>query len=162
MVRVSHNEMYILTINHFPYLLQTAVQILFVGHGHWICTSYSKASSVCIYDSLPPGKELPCDVQIQIARMVELQKMMLFQLNAVNAQKQSGAKDCGVFALANVFHLANGDKVCRINFDQRKMREDVVQCCTKGKFSAFPSSKSSVQRTSSKKVFLQLHVLTTT
>ncbi len=46
---------------------------------------------------------------------VELQKMMLFQLNAVNAQKQSGAKDCGVFALANVFHLANGDKVCRIN-----------------------------------------------
>ncbi len=62
--------------------------------------------------------------------MVELQKMMLFQLNAVNPQKQSGAKYCGVFALANVFHLANGDKVCRSNFDQREMREDVVQCFT--------------------------------
>ncbi len=64
---------------------------------------------------------------------------------------------CGVFTLANTFHLANGDKVCRINFDQRKMREHVVQCYTKGKFSAFPCSKFSIQRTTSKKVLLQLH-----
>ena len=64
--------MCILTINHFPYLLQTAVQTLFVGHGHWICTSCSKASGVCIYDSLPPGKELPSDVQIQNKELTAL------------------------------------------------------------------------------------------
>ena len=62
----------------------------------------------------------------------------VISIECCNAQKQSGAKDCGVFALANAFHLANGDKVCRSNFDQRKMREHVVQCFTKGKFSAFP------------------------
>ena len=54
---------------YFPSIfVHTAVQIVFVGHGHWICTSYTEADGVCIYDSLP-GEDLPCDIQIQIARL---------------------------------------------------------------------------------------------
>ena len=143
---------------YFPSIfVHTAVQIIFVGHGHWICTSYTEADGLCIYDSLP-GEDLPCDIQIQIARLyggVAIDGVI--SIDCCITQKQIGAKDCGVFALANAFHFAHGDDISRTNFDQCKMRSHVVKCFMEEKLAPFPLSKLTVPRTNFKTVCLQLY-----
>lgn len=49
-------------------IFSVAVQILFSGDGHWLCSSYSDIHGVCIYDSFP-SESLPSEIEIQVARI---------------------------------------------------------------------------------------------
>ena len=53
-------------------------------------------------------------------------------------QQQKGGRDCGVFAIAFVFHAAMGDNVSGLQFDQLKMRHNLMKCLRKQKFTPFP------------------------
>ncbi len=86
MARVSHNEMCILTINHFPYLLQTAskyVYLVVMAIGFVLCTVKQVVSASTTVSLLVKS----CLVMLFRFKlreyMVELQMMMFFQLNAV-------------------------------------------------------------------------------
>ena len=40
----------------------------------------------------------------------------------VRAQQQTGGADCGVIAIATAFHVAQGDVITDIHFEQKLMR----------------------------------------
>ena len=43
-------------------------------------------------------------------------------------QQQKGGSGCGVFAIAFVFHAAMGDNASGLQFDQLKMRRNLMKC----------------------------------
>ena len=54
------------------------------------------------------------------------------------AQTQQGGVDCGLFAIAFAYELADGNDPSDVSFDQGKMRQHLVQCLEKGRLEAFP------------------------
>ncbi len=54
-------------------------------------------------------------------------------------QWQSGASDCGVFAIAFAYHVARWDDVGDMEFDQGKMRSHLSNCFSNKKLLPFPS-----------------------
>ena len=45
--------------------------------------------------------------------------------------------DCGLFAIAFAYELANGNDPLEVSFDQRKMHQHLVHCLEKGRLEAF-------------------------
>ena len=60
-------------------------------------------------------------------------------ITVVNSQKQEGASECGLFALANATAIAFGLDSSNINFNQAAMRAHLVQCFKEGKMALFPT-----------------------
>lgn len=78
-----------------------AVQILFSGDGHWVCTSFSDTTGVCIYDSFPEEK-IASDLKVQIGKIygqVDLENDGIL-ISRIGVQRQTSLTACGVFALA--------------------------------------------------------------
>ena len=63
-----------------------------------------------------------------------------------SAQRQIGAEDCGVFALAFIVELLNGGDPAEIIYDQRRMRQHLQQCMTTGTWTVFPRSTTKSQQ----------------
>ena len=57
-------------------------------------------------------------------------------------QEQSGASDCGLFAIATATAICNGQDHCMLEFDQFLMRK---QCFQKGAVLPFPSKHLSLK-----------------
>ena len=53
-------------------------------------------------------------------------------------QKQVGAHDCGLFAIANAVEILTNHHVENVIFDQTKMRNHLVTCFEEGKLTPFP------------------------
>ena len=53
-------------------------------------------------------------------------------------QQQKGIADCGLFAVAFAVHLAFGDDVSRLTFDQFKIRQHLIKCFQKKEMQPFP------------------------
>lgn len=60
----------------------------------------------------------------------------------MNVGKQTGATDCGLFALANLTCLVLGLDPVRITYYQQEMREHLVGCFEKRIISPFPIAKT--------------------
>ena len=98
--------------------LYTAVQIMFVKERrHWITTSLTD-NEVRLYDSCYNGR---------LSSSVELQIMQLYQQAVTDAglvvtvfpiQQQRGTNNCGLLSIAAAVHVANGDDVGSITFDE--------------------------------------------
>jgi Ulp1 family protease len=58
----------------------------------------------------------------------------------VNVQKQSGIKDCGLFAIAMSTALLFNIDVTAVYFHQLEMRQHLHACFKTGLMSPFPSS----------------------
>ena len=56
-------------------------------------------------------------------------------------QQQRGLVDCGVFAIAFAVHLALGDDVTRLNFNQGQMRKHLLKCFQEKVMTPFPQTK---------------------
>ena len=99
------------------YPLQNGLQstILLVGKLKW-------KSSNADYDSLL--LKYPSSLTTQVAAITQL----YFTMHHVNVQMQSGASDCGLFAIA----------VATV-FDQKKMTMHLQSCFENGKMSNFPA-----------------------
>ena len=58
-------------------------------------------------------------------------------VNEMSVQQQENSYDCGLFAIAFAFHLAQGDEPSALNFDCKKLRQHLVECFEK-EISPFP------------------------
>lgn len=53
-------------------------------------------------------------------------------------QKQRGSNDCGCFAIAFAYHMARGDEMENIEFNQGKLRTHLSNCFKNKKLLPFP------------------------
>ena len=61
----------------------------------------------------------------------------------VRAQQRTGGADCGVFAIATAIHVAQGDVITNIHFEQKLMRAHLITCLEENKFTRFPTTSLS-------------------
>ena len=67
----------------------------------------------------------------------------LLLLNCRLLKHSKGGVDCGLFASAFAYELADGNNPSDIFFDQGKMRQHLVQCLENGCLEAFPRQLNS-------------------
>lgn len=63
-----------------------------------------------------------------------------------SVQKQNGATDCGVFALANLVEVLCGGDPRKAKFDQKRMREHLFKCLSQQIWELFPKQAEAVQK----------------
>ena len=56
-------------------------------------------------------------------------------------QRQSGCDDCGLFAIASVYELCQGEDPTILKFNQFQMRSHLLSCYFNEYISAFPSTE---------------------
>ena len=66
----------------------------------------------------------------------------MIKFRRVAVQKQDGGQDCGLFAIAFAFTLANGLQPHNLSFAQSKMRPHLAQCLKRGYFTDFPITRT--------------------
>lgn len=126
----------------------SALQILFVDERHhWILSSLH-GSDVIIYDS---SSSLPLTPSVE-QQLFQLYGLLMpngssdLLVTSAPVQQQRGSCDCGVFTIANAFHIASGNDLEYTTFDQTKMRSHLIQCFEERLLSPFPSSSEPVIR----------------
>ena len=55
-------------------------------------------------------------------------------------QKQKGSSDCGLFALAFITSICNGQDPTDLAYDQSAMRSHLLKCIEQGQMTPFPSA----------------------
>ena len=56
----------------------------------------------------------------------------------VGTQRQTGAQDCGLFAIAFAISIAFGQDPAKTTYDQSGMREHLIRCFNKKAIQVFP------------------------
>ena len=70
-------------------------------------------------------------------------------VHRVAVQRQIGTSDCGAFAIAFTLHIALGQYLELVVFNQRSLRKHLVHCFTESRLTEFPfTTKKSVPRVS--------------
>lgn len=107
------------------------VQIVCIRGNHWICLSTMRCqpSTVYVYDSLH-GK-LDAHTKKVVADLMQSKENQI-EVRYADVQRQSGASDCGLFALAFATTLYFGDNPETISYTQSAMREHLLPCIEKG------------------------------
>ena len=67
-------------------------------------------------------------------------------INTMNVQMQVGGSDCGLFALAFITAVLNGQDPTFLYFDQEKMRQHLCECLEKCTPLPFPTIKLQKRR----------------
>ena len=112
---------------------------------HWIATLFTD-NEVRLYDGCYNGRLSPS---------VELQIVQLYQQAVTDTglvvtvtpfqQQQSESNNCGLFCIAAAVHVAEGEDVCSISFDETKLRSHLITCFEQGKLSCFPTGEDPVE-----------------
>ena len=93
---------------------------------------------------LAAGYELPNNISEStkdlLAQLIHTNQPF-FIVDIANVNRQSGAKDCGLFAIAYVTSLAFQQNPSLCVFEQNKMRQHLKMCFEKGKLVPFPVIK---------------------
>ena len=111
---------------------------------HWICTSRRGGSIVHVMDSLGLFMSLNLFTVLQIAKIYSLPKSQsVLQIHKMSVQQQHGTLDCGLFAIAYAVEVCLGRKPQCASFIQKKMREHLFACLTKGMLTPFPITSNS-------------------
>ena len=113
------------------------VQILYTGIGHWVTVSTigTVHPTVSIYDSLYSSAGTA--LLSQIAGILSTKEAEI-TLKFMDVPVQSGASDCGVYAIAFATALAQGKHPECYVFSQHKMRAHLRRCLISGKMEIFP------------------------
>lgn len=141
--------MYTHCIINFVLLLHAAVQILYTGSVHWVATAYTDGI-VYLCDSLRdprPKHDLRSSVEIQLAMIYRNAiKDKELAVTSLSVQQQRRGSDCGLFAIAFAYHMARGDDVTKIQFNQSQMRQHLLKCFEDQKLSPFPLAQANSKR----------------
>ena len=115
------------------------VQVIQVNNDHWLALSTvgCQPSEIRVFDSL--GGRLPQNRMKLVADLLQSKEKEL-TIEYVHVQRQRGGSDCGLFALAFITSVCNGEDPAKHLYDQAAMRKHLVQCIEKGRMSPFPSS----------------------
>lgn len=117
------------------------VQILHNGVNHWltISTIGVQHPDVEVYDS--KYRVISTNVKEQIASLLFTNEPEIV-LKYKDSQIQSGAADCGLFAIASATALVLGKQPGEFFIDQSKMRSHLLQCFENRKMLMFPTKKA--------------------
>ena len=75
--------------------------------------------------------------------MIEEDDDRVLYVNVPNIQQQTGADDCGLFAIAFAIHAAAHGNCCpEVNFNQAEMRSHLKKCFSKKQLLPFPTKES--------------------
>ena len=110
---------------------------------HWVVISNINCSKdeINYYDSLFYGK-IRDHVKMQICNIFKCNGKEL-TVNVKACKQQTNGDDCGVFAVANLFHILTGADIDRTNIQDDKMRYHLLQCIKSGHFKEFDKSNNS-------------------
>lgn len=126
----------------------TALQLLFdTSRHHWFLSSLEEGD-VRIYDSFS-STTLSLDMEEQLLQLygsTMTRKSIGLCVSSMSVQQQRGSCDCGVFAIAYAFHIAAGDNIADLAFDQVKMRSHLRQCFENKAVLPFPTTRRAVKR----------------
>lgn len=114
------------------------VQILHVYGSHWLTVSNigCPPGQINVYDSIP-NCELYSRSKCQISTILHSKKTKI-DVAFMDVQMQSGASDCGLFALAFAMSLCAGDNPSQVQYVQHSMRDHLLACIEKRAITAFP------------------------
>ena len=108
---------------------------------HWVLSS-SIGGTIKVYDSLQPVIPFILKQQlVSVYRSYCVGVNGLLKVTAACPQKQMGANDCGLFTIANMVSLCNGEDLGRIRFLQHRMRDHLIKCFDDGRMCSFPQRK---------------------
>ena len=117
------------------------IQVLNVYGSHWLNVSsiFCPPGVVSIYDSLP-NCALSSQTKRQISSIVMTYEKSI-HIQFVDVQAQSGASDCGLFALAFATSLYAGVNPAEENYIQHEFRSHVFKCLENRKIIPFPTTQ---------------------
>ena len=126
------------------------VQIINVNKNHWIALSTvgCQKASIKIFDC-NGGKELPKPTLKLMSGLLQTQENQ-FSVEFVDVQLQEGSHDCGLFALAYITSICNGQDPAVVLYKQNAMRKHVLKSIEDGVMTAFPTSASRLPKASIK------------
>lgn len=104
---------------------------------HWIIATTigsKQEGEVLVYDSL--FKTLDGETKKVVCSLFK--SLPVGNVKVVKSQKQRGAKDCGLFAVAFATALAHGQNPSKVKFQQDLMRSHLVTCFQEEKLVPFP------------------------
>lgn len=107
------------------------LQIMHNGSGHWVTVS-SVDGKVTMFDNLGVG--LSPLLQAQITCLSAGASTVSWP----HTQRQRGASDCGLFAIANCMELALGRDPTDVMYDQAQMRTHLARCFEEEELKSFP------------------------
>ena len=111
-----------------------ALQILRIKKCHWIVAfTKNKGKLVYVYDSTYSS------VHQAAAKTIQTNfHCSMLSIRLMKSQKQVGAEDCGLFAIASATSLAFGEDPSTREYCQAKMRTHLVKCFVNEHFEWFP------------------------
>lgn len=117
------------------------VQVVNVSKQHWVCISniLSPPGVVEIYDSVPNYSFNSLSLKKQVAAILKTEARS-FDLHHVDVQRQVGAADCALFAMAFAVNLCFGEDPHVINYKQDDLRSHYIACVDQKLFTRFPNS----------------------
>ena len=113
------------------------IQVLCIRQNHWICISNMgcQHSTVKVYDSL--HGRLDDHTKKIVADVMQCTDECI-QILYPDVQDQSGASDCGLFAVAFATSLCYGEDPTTRGYAQSMMRDHLVSCVQAGEMKTFP------------------------
>ena len=102
-----------------------SVQIVHSHGDHWIVASRASSDVVKVYDSVYDTMDK------ETANVILNLSGGTCSFETVTIRKQSGSRDCGLFAIGISTALCFGHDPVTINFDQDRMRQHLVNCLEK-------------------------------
>ena len=124
----------------WPIVTSEGVQILNENNNHWLCVSTvgCPANVINLYDSTK-RKAAPTIIR-QIATFIHCQASS-FTICGIGCQKQSGSRDCGLYATATATQLCHGELPGSVVWDQMLMRSHLLECFEGGELVPFPGRR---------------------
>ena len=114
---------------------QTILQVIHIRRNHWAAIQAINDDEVMLFDS--SFDSFNDDTFDTIAKLVYTSKDTL-TVKLMNVNKQAGATDCSLFALAMVTSLAFGEDPIQKIYDQRSLRTHYLNVLESGKVQQFP------------------------
>ena len=106
-----------------------------MNNNQWICVAGNKNNEASIYDSM--GGSLSQDTVHVFARMVKCEDEELM-VKLMPVQHQTNSNDCGLFAFAFATDFAGGIDPSERYYDEKDLRNHLLQCFRKNEINQFP------------------------
>lgn len=71
----------------------------------------------------------------------------MFSINSMNVVRQTGTKDCALYAIAYLMSLAHGEEPATYTYKQEEMRDHLLACFERKEITSFPSKNRKVKCT---------------
>ena len=118
------------------------IQILHDGRCHWVKVSTfgCDSSEINCYDSLFKGK-ITDSAKKQICNLLRSKEKKI-KVHVMPVQQQKNNTDCGIYAIAFAYFIANNTDPSIISLGETKLRKNLYFCFQNCKMAPFPLSSN--------------------